>query len=794
MKTLRVKVLWGLGFPVILFVIVLLIANFFYVDHQMRELTYSYVNGMALEVDNKLNMQVSEVEEMTRVIAAYLKQNDDIDKARVQGLLDNLLDAEEQYDIFTVRRPLVIEGHIKGNNRSNIRQRTVNSADEARYQNYFELARQRDAWSRLTLEDGNWKTSYIAPFKTTADHTDGIVAVDVLLSDLVSELLDARISEDAAILFSVKLGSGVTETLILDDEIHGKIRQLNSGLSDMTDNADAMLPSFSAPMKAHQIEDPLDGHGQVFIAQLPASFSPNLQLIVLLPKETVFLYLYRAKLIESVSVLIAFLGLLLLISLVAKSLSKPISALSQRVEGLAAGNLSIKFPATDSCRELSSLSTNLNRTVGRLKSYFSDLKRVTAQNERINSEINISHDVQMSLLPQRSDWGEITDTDIYGCTLPAKEVGGDFYYFFKIDQHRTALVIGDVSGKGMPAAIMMAVCLSLFKAQSANIPQPDVCLQKINHFLMQEHAGQGAFVTLFYAILDTSSGELIYANAGHNPPLIARKTGSIEFLDQKHGVALAVVENPRYEIYKTQLGYGDMLLLYTDGITEAHDMDEEEFGEQRLTECIAYCNEINAAQPARHCVQHIIKRVAQFMRGCVQFDDMTLLCAVRQDARNNLPSTDSESASDDPITGIVELRNLQFKHHLSIRYDIKEISKIVDLIDSFCTDYHIDSEVASDLCVVVDEFISNIIRHNETDKNTGSIKTQLAKRDGVLLLVLEYQGKSFDPLQPPTLDIHEDWRKRRPGGLGIHIARQLIDYSAYMHSAGKNVLVIEKKL
>ena len=794
MKTLRVKVLWGLGFPVILFVIVLLIANFFYVDHQMRELTYSYVNGMALEVDNKLNMQVSEVEEMTKVIAAYLKQNTDIDKARVQGLLDNLLDAEEQYDIFTVREPLVIAGHIKGNNRSKIRQRTLNSDDEARYRHYSELARQRNVWSRLILDDGNWKTSYIAPFEATADRADGIVAVDVLLSDLVSQLIDARISEDATILLSVNLSDSETETLILDDEMPGKIRQLSTGLSDMADSTDDRLPGFSKARQARQIEDPLDGRGQVFIAQLPASFSPNLQLIVLLPKETVFLYLYRAKLIESVSVLIAFLGLLLLISLIAKSLSKPISALSQRVEGLAAGNLSIKFPATDSCRELSSLSTNLNRTVGRLKSYFSDLKRVTAQNERINSEINISHDVQMSLLPQRSDWGEITDTDIYGCTLPAKEVGGDFYYFFKIDQHRTALVIGDVSGKGMPAAIVMAVCLSLFKAQSANTPQPDVCLQKINHFLMQEHAGQGAFVTLFYAILNTSNGELIYANAGHNPPLIARKTGSIEFLDQRHGVALAVVENPRYETYKTQLGYGDMLLLYTDGVTEAHDMDEEEFGEQRLIECIAHCNETAATQPARHCVQHIIKRVAQFMRGCVQFDDMTLLCAVRRDVRDNLPLADSGSASDDPITSIPELRNLQFKHHLSIGYDIKEISKIVDLIDSFCTDYHIDSEVASDLCVVADEFISNIIRHNETNKNTEAIKTQLAKRENVLFLVLEYQGKSFDPLQPPTLDIYGDWRKRRLGGLGIHISRQLIDYSSYIHRGGKNVLIIEKKM
>ena len=727
MKTLHKKILWGLGLPVISFVIVLLVVNFFYVDHQLRELTYSYVDSMAIEIDHKLGVQVKEIEELAMVLATYLRQDSHIDQARVGGLVNSLLDADEKYDIFIVRQPLVIEGYIQGNNQSKIRQRYFNNDDEPRYRHYFELARKRDMWSRLVSEGGNWKTSYIVPFETISDRAGGIVVVDVSLSELVTRLVDIQISEDATVLFSVQLDNGETKTLVLDATATDKIEQLHLDLPYTTSTIDDIVPMLRFSADTTQINDPLDGEGKTFIAQLPASFSPNVKLIVLLPKEKVFLYIYRAKLIESATVLIAFLGLISLIFLISRSISRPISTLSQRVEILAAGNLNVKFPVTDSCKELSGLSTNLNQTVKRLKNYFSDLKRVTTQNERINSEINISHDVQQSLLPRRKACDKTNNMDLYGCTLPAKEVGGDFYYFFQIDQHRTALVIGDVSGKGMPAAIMMAVCLSLFKAQSANTPQPDACLRKINHFLMQEDTDQCAFVTLFYAIVDTSSGELSYANAGHNPPLIARNTGCVEFLDQQHGVALAVSENPHYEIYKERLDYGDMLLLYTDGITEAHNMQEEEFGEHRLIECVAQHTETTSMQPARRCAQNIVRDVARFIRGCAQFDDMTLLCAVRRDT-----SIGFGSSSDNLEIGISELRDLQYQHQLNIRYDIQEISKIIDLIDTFCGDYRIDSEVAADLCVVADEFISNIIRHNESYADTELIKTQLAKKGNVL--------------------------------------------------------------
>ena len=798
MKALHYKILSGLGIPVILFVIVLLIVNFFYVDYQLKTLTYSYVGSIAREADNKLTVKVKEIEELAKVLAVYLRQAQSIDESRVRKLLYSLLDADEGYDIFIVRKPWVIEGKIQGNHQSALQQRNFNGADELKYRYYLELARQQNAWSQISLEDGEWKTSYVSSFEMASDHAGGIIVVNVLVYELVENLLDLEMSENAKILITTQQDAGESRTLSLDANASKKIKSSVFDISEqinLEQSFDGMSPVLNFPADAERIHDlPID-EGQTFISKLPSSFGPNMQLMALVPKEEIFMYIYRAKLIESVTVLIAFFGLVLLIILISKSISKPISMFTRKVEVLSAGNLNVQFPETDSCIELNSLSRNLNKTVKQLKSYFLDLKRVTAQSEKINSEINISHDVQMSLLPPSKEQAGIDNMDIHACALPAREVGGDFYYFFKIDQDRIALLIGDVSGKGMPAAIMMAVCLSLFKAQSANTPQPDACLQKINRFLMQEDTDQCVFVTLFYAIVNTSNGELIYANAGHNPPLIVRKTGAVEFLDQEHGVALAVTENAHYRIHKEKLNDDDMLLLYTDGITEAYNMKAEEFGEQRLIESIPRLNDAAGRQSAKCCVQNIIRQVARFIRGNVQFDDMTLLCAVMREANKDaVPVIASSSVASNVKVSAAEWRNLHFQYQIAIRYDIQEINNAIKLIDSFCKDYRVSDEAATDLCVAIDEFMSNIIYHSQSDEKSKSIKLQLAKKENLLLVVLKYQGKAFDPLHQPVLDIHRDWRTRPLGGLGIYIGRQLTDHISYTHSNGQNVLVIEKKI
>ena len=797
MKTLYSKILRGLGVPVILFVIGLLIINFFYVGHQLKILTYNYLNSIARQADGRLSIQVKEIEELANVLTAYLRSEQSINAPTILELLDSLLVAGEEYGIFIVRKPWVIEGSIKGNLPSNLRMRRFDDSDEPNYLYYLQQVDHRSTWSHIRSEANSWQTSYITSFQTPLTDSNGIVAVRVSLYNLVKNSLTTQAIEQAKILLTVLEDNGTRQTLLLDAKSPYKPALSLLDMSDKinipkpVDNMNRQSPS---PPDITYIEDPLDGEGQVFISQLSSHLGPDMQFTVLLPTEEALVYLYKAKLVEVIIVLIAFLGLLLLILVISKSIVRPISAFGRKVEALATGDLNVRFPETDSCLELNDLSHNLNQTVKRLKKYFSDLKRVTAKNERINSEMNISRDVQMSLLPYRRGQAQFSNIDIHACIMPAKEVGGDFYYFSKIDQDRLALVVGDVSGKGMPAAIMMSVCLSLFKAQSANTPQPDVCLEKINQLLMQEDTEQTAFITLFYGLINLSQGELVYANAGHNPPLMVGKDSGVQWLDQQHGVALAVLENARYKTHKVKFKRGDTLLLYSDGITEAHNINAEEFGEQRLFDCLSRYKEMTTAQSARGCAQNVLSSVSRFARGQTKFDDMTLLCAVLKEESEKRQRITANRSLDDTSIDISEWRNLTFQHQTAIGYDIEAIGRVMKLIDSFCRDYRIKEQIAADLCVVADEFVSNIIRHNEVSEQATEIKLHIAKQGDSAFMVLEYRGNAFDPSKPWVLDMHEDGHQQQEGGRGIYIAQQIIDHIAYTHSVGHNVLMVEKKL
>jgi len=795
---------------VILFVVALLVVNFFYFGYQLRELTHSYVGSIAREADKAFTLQVREIEELARVVATYLQQNDALDRGRVQELLNKRLDADAKYTIFIAQKPWLLEGRLQGNEQSQLRLRHFDSSAETQYQNYLKLARLNNGWGRISRAGGDWQASYSISFESAQHNAAGVVVVDVPLYQLARNFGAIEKSEDVKILLSVHHSSAAHKTWLLDTESANRLTPVALDLSDIP-NIRQPLAGLSSVFQPAQPTDwgdlLLGGQERLFAAHLGASSGPEVQLVALLPHAKILRYIYRAKLVESITVFVALLGLVVLTLLVSRSVSTPISALTKKVEVLAAGNLNVRFPKTDSCLELNSLAENLNRTVKRLRDYFADLKQVTAQNEKINSEMSISHNVQMSLLPQPAAAPQSSALDIHGCTLPAKEVGGDFYYFFEIDTQRIALVIGDVSGKGMPAAMMMAVCLSLFKAQSANTPEPSVCLEKINQFLIQEDTSSGAFVTLFYAIVDVSSGALSYANAGHNPPLVARKNGGVEFLDQQHGLALAVFDKARYQTHRDQLNPGDMLLLYTDGITEAYDKQEEEFGEQRLIECLAPAHQAADTlaantKSAKGYVQGIIRQVAQFIRGRIQFDDMTLLCAVMQETQAGMATATSVERPPaitalDTALDRDALRALEshppIAHQIDIGYDILEINKALVALESFCTDFYIEREIVADLCVAVDEFLSNIIRHNLA-RGDDTISVRLAKKANALAVVLEYRGTLFNPLEVPPYDTQKDWRQRRLGGLGIHIGQQLADHIGYTHSDGHNTLLIEKKL
>lgn len=248
-------------------------------------------------------------------------------------------------------------------------------------------------------------------------------------------------------------------------------------------------------------------------------------------------------------------------------------------------------------------------------------KETLAVKERIESELQVARDIQLSLVPKTFPAPPaVKEFEVFAVLEPAKEVGGDLYDFFLVDDDHFCFVIGDVSGKGIPAALFMSATRSVLKAQTDKGAEPAEVLYKVNNEICRGNE-TCMFVTLFYGILSIRTGEIVYSNAGHNPPYIYRHDGSLEELKQKQGIALGTMEDMPYGQDKLLLGAGDSLLLYTDGVSEAMSRTLELFSETRLQASIVNGR---TCEP-RDIVNNLMNDVRAYTLGAAQSDDITIL-------------------------------------------------------------------------------------------------------------------------------------------------------------------------
>jgi len=238
----------------------------------------------------------------------------------------------------------------------------------------------------------------------------------------------------------------------------------------------------------------------------------------------------------------------------------------------------------------------------------------------LQHELDIARIIQLSMLPKKFPaFPDRKEFDIYAEMIPAKEVGGDFYDFFLIDQNRLGFAIGDVSGKGIPAALFMAVGKTVLKTTAMKGLSPEECLQQVNRMLHLESVAS-MFVTVFYGILNLTSGIVTYANGGHLPPYKISKNGTVTAIDTTGNLALGLLESAVYESKSIHLQPGDCLVLFSDGITEAQGAHHLEFGEERLMHSLN-----QPIKSAQDTAQAILTDVKTFCAGRTQSDDMTVL-------------------------------------------------------------------------------------------------------------------------------------------------------------------------
>ncbi|MDD3088367.1 MAG: SpoIIE family protein phosphatase [Candidatus Omnitrophica bacterium] len=318
------------------------------------------------------------------------------------------------------------------------------------------------------------------------------------------------------------------------------------------------------------------------------------------------------------------LGILLLfavIVMVSGSITGPLRLLAKKTGDIARGNFDIELPVSTGGGEVGSLTEAFIHMRDSLKRYIEELKKTTAEKEKINVELRVAHNIQMGILPKVfPPFPERTEFDIYATLVPAKEVGGDLYDLYFLDRDHICFVIGDVSGKGVPAALFMAMAKTSIKINAKGSLSPGEILSKANLDICSSNDLE-MFVTVFLGILDTRTGEVVYANAGHNPPILIRRGKASVYLGTNGGPAVGMFEETSYHDERLVLPPGDALYLYTDGVTEAMDADSRMFSEERLLEGV----EDHKGLDARGMVESVVRLVSSFTGNVDRSDDITVL-------------------------------------------------------------------------------------------------------------------------------------------------------------------------
>ena len=324
-----------------------------------------------------------------------------------------------------------------------------------------------------------------------------------------------------------------------------------------------------------------------------------------------------------ISFAIIAITIILYIFFVRKMVTKPVGKLTAFTQEITKTgmfeNQHIDIKTGD---EIESLSQSFNFMLAELENYIANLSKVTAEKERIGAELDIAKHIQASMLPCIFPaFPERKEFDIYATMEPAKEVGGDFYDFFMVDDTHLAIVMADVSGKGVPAALFMVIGKTLIKDHTTPGRDLGKVFTEVNQLLCESNSEE-LFITAFEGVLDLVTGEFVYVNAGHEMPFICKAGGDFEPYKIRAGFVLAGMEGMKYRAGSTRLEPGDKIFQYTDGVTEATNLKNELYGMNRLG---AILNKVKGGTP-NDILPAIKKDIDEFVGDADQFDDITMLC------------------------------------------------------------------------------------------------------------------------------------------------------------------------
>ena len=503
---------------------------------------------------------------------------------------------------------------------------------------------------------------------------------------------------------------------------------------------------------------------KIYIAVRPLQ-TLEWRVILLMPRETL---LAEARSLLARLLWLGAAGLILLIaaiSFIAAGISRPIHALAESVRSAEEGNLDFHLPDATTRDETGVLTEALRRLRDSLKTHVQLHAESLAAQSRLEHELQIAANIQQSMLP-RGDAGLPRAVRVAAVLVPAKQVGGDFYDYFALRDGNLLFAIGDVSDKGIPAALFMARVTGLLRVLGNSGTSPERLMSDINARLVD---GNDAcmFVTVGCGVLDTSNGMVKYVSAGHEPPLVRRVDGSVAPLQAESGAAIGIDAPVEYRLARGFIAPGDTLLLYTDGVTEAETGDHTQFGADRL---IKLLTEGDAQDPSA-LVQSVIDSVGAHSADFHASDDVTVLAVCFS-----------------PPTVVAERTGAGERWRIQASSSSGGIRQVQLWLHNILAAREIAAGCIGDVELIAEELLTNIVRENTAQGGDVVVTVECALTREEISLVFRDDGKLFDPLGRAAPSLSEDAADRTVGGLGIHIVRELADVANYSHLDGMNVL------
>ena len=614
----------------------------------------------------------------------------------------------------------------------------------------------------------------------------GVVGMDIFLDSLAEgmsiDAYDRRmefiVNEDGHIIFSPE-GDGILAQKYTADAVDLR----SSGYNDLSQFMSRAMTGMFVVNTVNVGEDsycmassPVPSMGWTLVSAIEVSVmqEPVSDLVTMTEELTDISYsvleddITRTQIIVVITLVLGF-GVGSVVTLfVAKRITRPIELMTSRISDIDGDHfdfeMSSEFHTKDEIEVLANAFAALSV---RTKNYISTITEITTEKERIRAELDVAAHIQADMLPRVfPPYPDRKEFDLYGSMTPAKEVGGDFFDFFFVSEDTLALVIADVSGKGVPAALFMVIAKTLIKTRAMAGGSPSRIMADVNNQLCSGN-DSGLFVTAWLALINVKTGKAVSANAGHEHPAI-RRSGDVYRLDSyRHSPPLAMMEDIEFFEDEFQMNPGDVLFVYTDGVPEATDSNNELMGTDRMLEAL----NVNPDAEPEEVLKNVEKGVEAFVKDAEQFDDLTMLCF-----RYN---------GKDP----------EGFRRLETDAVIENLDEVLGFVDAILEENDCPPQVMIQLDVAVEEIYVNIAHYAyRPGIGKATITASFNEESRELTLVFEDSGKKFDPLAKEDPDISLPVEERQIGGLGIFMVKKSMDKVTYEYKDGKNILTIVKKI